>query len=411
MKLVELTNTEFTTFVKKQKNASFYQSEEYARFMEEEDFDYNYIGLKDKFDNIIAASLIILKNIDHKYNFGYAPRGFLIDYNDKELVYDFAKALEKYYKKKKVIFIKINPNIFISKYDKEEKKYIYNSNVKFIDILKSNKFQELKKNKYFEALIPTFTPIINLNNFNYTRLSKNVRNKINKSFRKGLSIEKGNFESLKSIYPFIKNKTKKTLKYYENLYKTFEKNNSIDVFMVKVNFEEFLINTKSRYQYTNEKNNIINKIVAIDKSEKMLNRKIQSDKELVTYKNDIITATKGLSKNKYEVVAGAIVIKYNNMVTIFASGYNVDFKELNSTNYLYYKIMEYYKYEYDFLDLNGFSGDLSQSNPYSGLNNFKLGFNPDIYEDIGEFDIIFNKRIYKKISSNGTLAKMFSKLK
>ena len=41
--------------------------------------------------------------------YGYAPKGFLIDYHDKELLQEFIKAIKKYYAKKNFVFIKIPP--------------------------------------------------------------------------------------------------------------------------------------------------------------------------------------------------------------------------------------------------------------------------------------------------------------
>ena len=411
MKIITLSNVEFKDFVNAQKNCSFYQTEEYAIFMQENGFDYEYIGVKDSFGNVRAASLILFKSLDEKHNYGYAPRGFLIDYSDKDFVKDFAKSVNKFFKNKNMVFLKINPNIIICKYDKRKNIYMYNDNVKVIDYLIRNKFQELKKNKYFEALLPTYSPIINLKKFAYKNLDKNVRNKISKCYRKGLSIVKSDMSGLEQLYPFIKNKTKKSLEYYQNLYHAFEKSKSIDVFLIKVNFEEYLINTKDKYQKIYTENNELNERIREDKSTKTLKRKIQSDKELERLENDIIIATNGLSDNKNRFIAGAIVIKYKNKATIFVSGYDRKFKELNSNDFLYYKLIEYYKYNYDFLDLDGFSGDVTDTNPYIGLNKFKMGFNPEVYGDIGEFDIIFNDRVYQKIASNGTLAEIFNTMR
>ena len=410
MRLVELTNQEFIDYANNSSYDTFYQSIEYARFMQDNNFEYDILGLKDNFDNIIAATLIVYKGIDKSYKFGYAPRGFLINYDDQELVKDFAKVLSKYYKKKKIIFIKINPNIFISKYDKVSNTYIYNDNVKYIKYLNRIKFQELKKNKYFEALLPTFSPLVNLRTFNYHKLEKNVRNKISKSYRKGLSITKSDIKGIDELYPLIKNKTKKNIKYYQDLYYAFINSNKLDIFLFNVNFEEYLINTKEKYQSTLKLNELLNNKVIYDKSTKTLKRKLQCDKELEVLERDIVSATKGLSESKSKVVAGAITIKYKDKVTIFVSGYDKNYRDLNSIDFLYYKLIEYYKRYYNTLDLDGFSGDTSDTNPYIGLNKFKMGFNPDIYEDIGEFDIIINKRIYKKLASNGVLAKIFKNM-
>ena len=63
------------------------------------------------------------------------------------------------------------------------------------------------------------------------------------------------------------------------------------------------------------------------------------------------------------------------------------------------------------MDLNGFTGDLSLDNPYYGLNQFKIGFKPHIYEFIGEFDFILNDKNYHSLMKKGLLAKEFNKKK
>lgn len=411
MELVKLTMSEFNDYLNNNKLSTFYQSENYTRFMQENGFDYDLIGIKDNLGNIRAASLILINNIDKKYKYGYAPRGFIIDYNDNRLLKDFTDTLSKYYKKDNIVFIKINPNIVISKYNKIKNAYVYNDNLKIATNFKRNNFQELKKNMYFESILPTFSPIIDLKKFSYRELDKNVRNKISKSYRKGLFVEKRDYNSFNELYPLIKNKTKKSNKYYENLFREFDKNSAIDLFLVRVNFEEFLINTKEKYEIALDNNKVLSNKLFYNKSDKLINRKLQSDRELNTYKNDIIMATNGLSKGKNKIVGGAIVIKHKDTVSIYTSGYNRKYKDLNINDFLYYKIIEYYKYNYKYLDLNGITGDLSDNNPYKGLNNFIMGFNPQILKYIGEYDIVLKKRIYNKLSSNGTLTNIFKNVK
>src|SRR5574344_1322550 len=391
MELVKLTTEEFTGFMDEQKNNSIYQTVEYARFLEELDFDYDLIGLKDKFDVIRAASLIAYKKIDGNNTYGYAPYGFIIDYSDVSLLKDFNKALQKFYKANKMIFIKINPNIIISKLNKVNNKFIANDNYKYKDYLKKAKYVELLDNKYFEAIIPKYRPIIDLKTFAYRDLDKNVRNKINKSYRKGLSIEKVGIEGIETIYPLIKNKSNKSLNYYLNLYHSFEKNKGIDIFLTSINFKEFLINMRDEYQKELDNNTKLREVIKSNPTEKNLNHKMQSDKNLLVIKNSIMEATNGLSKMEKKYIAGAIVLKYKKTVNIFETGYDKQYKDCNANYFLHYKVMEYYKYKYDFMDLNGFSGNLDYGSKYYGLNNFKLGFKTDVYEAIGEYDLVFNK--------------------
>ena len=93
-----------------------------------------------------------------------------------------------------------------------------------------------------------------------------------------------------------------------------------------------------------------------------------SDKTLLSYKNDIEIATYGLKENKETYIAGAFTIKNNNRVNIVISGIDPLYKKFNANYFLHYNIIEYYKNNYKYLDLNGFTGDFKETNPYNKLN-------------------------------------------
>ena len=103
-----------------------------------------------------------------------------------------------------------------------------------------------------------------------------------------------------------------------------------------------------------------------------------------------------------------MVIKFNNRITIYISGYDKDLKRYPANYFLYYAILYFYKNKYKYADLNGVTVD-SRDNPYHGLNRFKNGFNPDIYEYIGEFDLIIDDVKYNHLLKSGLLAKEFNK--
>ena len=409
MELVKLSCEEYTDFMNDQSNGSLYQTIEYARFLEELGFECDFIGLKNNYQVTKSASLIAYKKIDGNYTYGYAPYGFVIDYNDVNLLKDFNKALKEYYKKQNMIFIKINPNIIISKLNKNINKFEPNQNFKIKDCIKKAKYVELLNNKFFEALIPKYRPIVDLKNFAYRSLDKNVRNKISKCYRKGLSIEKVGIEGIETLYPLIKNKKHKNIDYYLNLYHSFETVKKIDIFLVAINFKEFLINMKDEYQKELICNGKLMELIKNNPSEKNLDYKMQSDKNLLVIKNNIMEATNGLSLEEKKYIAGGIIIKYKDTINIIETGYDKKYKDCNANYFLHYKLMEYYKYNYKFMDLNGFSGDLDYGSKYYGLNNFKLGFKADIFESIGEYDLVFNSHIYKHLISSGKLAQTMKK--
>ena len=406
MHIRALNIEEFTNFEQTHSLTNLYQTISYGMLMAEYNYDYEIIGLVNDNDIILGASLILLKKVGLKNYYGYAPRGFLIDYNNYDLVRTFTNLLKKYYAKKNVIFIKTNPNIAIGKINKNNYNTVYNDYNYVNSLLTNLDYKKLKNNLYFEASLPRFNALVDLENTSFNDFSKNTKNKIRKSIRKGLTIELANKEQIDILSNFNTNYDAYFLK---DLYTVYNKNYAVDYFLVSIDYNKFLDNSQIAYDNELEKNNFYNNKLSHFYSEKLINRKMNSDKVLLSYKNDILEATKGISDNNKVYLAAAIVIKHNNTATILYSGFDNNYKRFAPNYYLYYQIFNYYKNKFKYLDLNGVVGDFTNDNPYHGLNRFKLGYNPNIYEFIGEFDLIIDSRGYESLLKNGILAKEFNK--
>ena len=407
MYIKELSLMEFSEYSKDNIIGNYYQSINYAMLKAEEGYEYEFIGLVDNTD-IIAASLILYKKIGNTF-YGYSPRGFLIDYSNPIILEKFTNLIKDYYKKKNFTFIKINPEIAIGKLNKKTLNFEYNENYNVINNLNRCGYKKLKSNLYFESLLPRINAIVNLQELNVANFTKNTRNKIKKAIRKGLTLEKAGQDKIPILTNFLKGNLSKDLYYYNDLYNVFNKSDDVDFFLVKVDYKKYLIN--SQHYYNNELNNNIylnNKMVDKNNSS-VINAKMQSDKALLAYKNDIAEASKYLNTNIETYVAGAIVIKYNNRITIQFSGFDRNLKRYSANYFLYFAILAYYQQDFKYADLNGITADFDKNNPYHGLNRFKMGFNPDIYEYIGEFDLVINESSYNHLLKSGLLAKEFNK--
>lgn len=400
----EITMFEFNEFAKNHPLHNIYQTSNYAILKAEENFDYDYIGYFSD-GTLIAASIILIKKLSFSIKYGYAPRGFLLDYSNTKVLTDFTEKLKKYYSRKKVAFIKIDPLIPIREYNPKDTSVI-NENLNIIDTFKNLGYKKLKDNLYFESQLPRFECIINLKN--NKKYKKNTRNKINKSLTKGLTLEKVSRKQLEIIYKFIQKKSSKSFKYYNNLFKVYDNDLMIDLFLVKVDYEEFMEHSKNNYEKEVELNKEYNEKLKMLTTKNNLNKKMVSDKKLVTYKNEIMEASRKYSDNELtEYIAGAIVIKDGNTINIIESGYDAMYRHLNANYFLYNSIIEYYKNDYDFININAITGDFTHENRYYGLNEFKLGFNPETYEYIGELDLIINNSVYNNLLLTGKLHKEF----
>lgn len=408
MELKELKIDEFETYVQKSILSNYCQTAGYAKLMEQNGYNSLFIGLIDEYNHTIAASLILVKKIDFFYKYAYAPKGFILDYSNKELIEIFTKKIKEYLKKKRIVFVKINPEIAIAEIDRKTKQKKYNWNIEIKNYLSDLGYIKLKDNIYFEAKFPKYNGILYLKKFDLKTLDKNTRNKIKRSQNKGLKIEKATPNDLPVLYEFIKRKKDKSLSYYQEYFQAFDRTD-MDLFLVSLNTSEFLNNSKKNYDEELKRNNHYVLELNKNKNEKKLNLKMNSDQNLLNYKNDLLDAQNKIKKNEKIYIGGALVIKYKNRINIIMSGYDKNYKRFNPNYFLHYELFNYYKKNYAFADMNGLTGNFKKESPYYGLNEFKLGFKPKVYEFIGEYDLPISPILYKFYLKNGKLAKLFNK--
>ena len=147
MKLVNLTTKEFKEYADNNPQITFHQTKEWANLKKVNGWKSYYIGLKEN-NEIKGAALLLSKQIPFikKYMF-YSPRGFLIDYNNKDLLKEFTLLLKEYIKKEKGIFVKIDPYVEYQERDNDGNiKYkdgqpkinskLFNNNYSFTDYSK-----------------------------------------------------------------------------------------------------------------------------------------------------------------------------------------------------------------------------------------------------------------------------------
>ena len=404
----EVTSNEFDRYAINHSLANFRQSSKYATLMSKNGYDKKYLFCINSEYEIIGATMLLTKRIKHIFKYGYAPLGFLINYKKKKDIKLFTKEIKAYAKKNKMSFIKINPEIPTHIIDSKFNKHKL-SNINIIDTLTENGYVKLKDNLYFESMMPRFNGIIDLKKYDEKKIDKSARNRINNAIRKGLEIETTQKNKIKDLYPFIENKKRlRNYLYYKNYFQIFNEDLDADIFLVSINFDKYLENSKAVFEAELENNKKITEELFKNNSELNLKRKMNSDRVLNDLKKDVIDATYSINKPNY-YIAGALCIKYKNHVHIVISGFNELYKNMNANYFLHNEIIKYYKDNYDYLDLNGMSGDFEKTSPYYGLNKFKLSFKPRVFEYIGEFDLVVNKRVYNSLILMGLIQEEFRK--
>ena len=261
MKICEIEKQKFDAFASNNKIRNFYQTSEYGDWMEKRGYQCLYLAFVDEQKNIHAASLIIYKNIIGKYKYGYAPRGFLINYSDEHTFEEFTNHIKMYLKAKDFVYLKIDPPI-INKTRSKNGEAIKGGkdSTRLIENMKKLGYIHLGYNNYFEMLKPRWNAVIKLDKNEqdmFKSFSKGVRNKINNSMRKGLKVYKGTIDDIPIFYEFVKKNYDRPISYYYDYYEIFKRRDMIDLYLVKLDPISYLETSKYLYDAEQFKNSEI----------------------------------------------------------------------------------------------------------------------------------------------------------
>ena len=409
MKIVALTKEEFDNFAYKHKYSTYYQTSSYAEVSKYEGLSTFYIGFVEN-EVLVGATLFLYKNIYLYYKYAYAPRGFLIDYTDSKLLRNVTMGLIDLLKKQHYAFIKIDPPVICSERDKNGN-IIYFSNTvnNILNNLNQNKYQHQGFNKYFENYKPRFIAFSNLQSdlkTIYAKIENDAKRIITESTNAGVEIVQDKDGNIDELYKFIilKNKKRKK-KYYMGLFNNFGLKNAMDIFFININTDKYLNNMKLMYDKeagTNEElSNLVRDTTIVGREKQtVIDKKMESDKRLNFYKNELINAT-NLSKAypDFVTIGAAFTIKHNKGVELIIDSYLEEYLRFNPRYVLIWELIKKYKNEgFMYFNLNAVVGDFSKEDlgKFNTLNNIKLKFNATVMEYIGEFDLVLNERIYHK---------------
>ena len=412
MKIVKLNSSQFDKFAASHKYRNYYQTSMYGNVIVNFGYHAQYLGIVNDSNKLIGATLIIYKEVFMGNKMAYAPRGILYNYEDLDEVKEMAAKLKKTLGKQGFMLLRIDPYIPLTIRDADGS--IMNFNNKgsaIIDNLTKAGFTYKGKTLMFETEKPRWEALVVLQRDIreiFAKLDKRTRNKIRRATNSGLYIEKDKDRNVNSLYNFVGRKEHKPLSYYKEICDKFE--DAAEIYYAKLDTESFLINSRRSYEKEVDYNNTLSEKIqrmSIDDRERdnYLNKKMESDKLITSYKSNLLSATDLLKSNPDGlIVAGVLVIKYDNAAYIISEGMDEQYGYLNATSLLKWQLINDYNSQgLKYINLNGIVGDFENKNEYSGLNESKLGFNSTITEYIGEFDIVLNNfsyNLYKKTNKN-----------
>lgn len=413
MKIVILTPEQFDNFSKDHPLHTFYQTSNYGNLMLKQNHEVNYYGFINEENTLIGATLLVTGKLFSSYKYAYAPRGFLINYDDRDLLMQISNKFKNYLSKQKIVFLKIDPPVINNKRDSEGRILPSPYANDLIVFLQNNGYSYFGENQFFGTLKPRWNAILKVTGSSerlFDNFEPNIKNKIRKSISRGVEIIQGNYNDIGVFYSFVGKKHNRPLSYYQDFSSAFGQD--FELYFAKLNTEKYLKNIKALYEKEIEHNEKIN--VEIQKeglnnniSNKLTNSKITSDKLLAVYKNELMQASRLFETNPNGIIIGASAyIKERYGLALLIEGLNQTFSLFYPTFLLKWHVIEKYaKAGAVYFNLNAITGNFTPNNKYRGLNEMKLGYNAEVAEYIGEFDLIINKTIYSLYRKNKFLQK------
>lgn len=404
MKFVELGKQEFIEYSQSHPQGLFFQSPYWIEIKEQNGWQGKIVGIK-KDGKIIAATILLIKKVIGNIRFAYAPRGFLLDYSDFSLLEVFTNEIKSYLKNLGVAFLKINPYVDYQLRDVNGEPTESTKNDALMEKLKSlgyihyGFYVDMDEKKDLE---PRWISVLDIKGKTIDELFKNFRSGtkwgINNSKKNFITMVEANEDNLFEFKNLMEHTSERRgfvdrpLSYYTEMFKILKRENAVKVLFSEINFKELLEFTKARYEKNAKRLEVIKDN---PKKQKEFNEISSEQKSLEPRLETLHKNVEEFGEKK--IIAGGWYMLYGReIVYLFGASYK-PFMRYNSQYLLQYEMLKFAIDEgYDKFNFYGIDGNFDENSVNYGLFDFKRGFNADVHELIGEFDLIVNKSLYKQ---------------
>lgn len=395
MKIIELTDIQFKNYAKIHSARNFRQTTEYANSMK--NYGKLYLGFINENDNTLMGATLLLEREILNFKVGYVPGCFLIDYDNDNLFKDFINTLKDYLKTRKYVFLTTDNITTYKMFDKNGEVIYFDTNI--IKIMDELSFRKNEKTSMKKVVLETEkTP-----NETYKMFNSNTKRNINLALQRAITIYRDENNSIDTILNIDSTADGKKIK---NILNNFaSEDNKAEIYFAKIDPEKYINNYRFLLKKEDEINDKLNSIMQdpfVNKTASLINRKMESDKAITKYNNEIIKATNIYTKFTKGTNIGAILIVKNNREIYFMDEvYNKDLAKFYSSHLIKWEIIKKYLDEgYKIFNF----GPIKNMDKSNGNYLFKMGFGGKVYETIGSYDLVINKWLYGII-------KLISKIK
>lgn len=373
-----LSEKEYQKFWEESEFNHFMQSYEWGKACEKNrnQIPY-YVGLMTDDGELVAEALLLKKKTPLNMCYFYSPRGFTMDYNNKEVLVKLTDELKKFIKEENAIYLKMDPPLMYQELDTNcEKIKDGKNNYKIFNDLINLNYKHHGFTKLYDGNQPRYTFRTYFKKYKSfeeveATFSKSFFRPVKRSYNYDLEVYEA--KEVKTFHELIKIVSKRdgfheySYDYYKNVYEELSKKGYIKVFNVKI-----------------DPNKLVKKFEKELEQEKKEERRVKIQKDIDYFKEVA-------KEHDKEYTCASLICTYSKKGSWSMYIGNDDVATYTGTvNRLYYEfIKDAYDRGYEFADLFGVVGDPNTKyKNLAGIFEYKRKIGGELIEFIGEFDLI-----------------------
>lgn len=346
----------------------------------------------------VATALVLEKKLIGGYSYFYIPRGFTMDYSDRELLGFFTDSMRDFAGKHRAIFFKLDPDIRLQTVDLEGNRLEGESNEELSDYLINLGYRRRPLNYAFENEQPRFTFRIDISGTMdeiRARYSKTTLHEIRKSAESSVEVYRGTekdideFIRLTEITEARQGYHSHDTSFYGGFYDIMHSAGMADIYLGRVDIgalrtraeSELAENLKLMSLYSEGKSKkarnmareLTNRIEALERKLKDLERRPQTK----------------------VIVSSYITVSYLDKIWTLYGANDMDYSRFYANYAVYDRMIEDANAEgYRIFDGFGTVGRPDADEGARGLYEFKKKWGGELTEFIGEYDYAVNRPMY-----------------
>lgn len=405
MKFTTLTREAFSAFTD-QHPSHFTQMAVNYDLKISEGIETHLLGVKDENNEIIAAGLFTSVPIMKIFKYFYSNRGPVMDYHNRELVTFFFNELKKYMKQHKALNLRIDPYVPYQ---------LRNHDGDIIETYKTDDIFETLKSLGFkhDGFTTGFHPIhqirwhsvLDLKGKTKEQLIKDMdslrKRNTKKVIKNGIKVRYLEKDELHIFRSFMQDTSDKKDfedrgdEYYISRLEKFGDRVKMPLAYIDFNtyipeleaelteIERAIDKAKADIESKPENKKAQNKLADSERQKQALLEKLKEAQQLKEKHGDTLP------------IAAAFYFINPHEVVYYAGGSSNEFRHFSGSYAIQWHMINYaIDHGIDKYNFYGISGIFNEDAPDAGVIKFKKGYNADVIEYIGDFELPVNKSVY-----------------